>query len=211
VFWHRQTNAWGIMKAISPWGGVAVNSGFPGRRRTGAHPGRLGSGGVGESAGTRREGSLWPCPHGNHFPGWGDGPLARGHFGQQEATVNHPQTAVGSADQHAEHRVRCFLAVQPDRAASCLDWEVWLERRWPGLSSVWHRAKWGRRPGLHSFPMTILTTSSAPPDVGLAYREHAGCYLQVKPSPSQHWPTVETISAFSLGTVILPSTRGDPR
>jgi len=94
----------GIMKAISPWGGVAVNSGFPGGGERAHIPEGLvrAASGVGESAGTRREGSLWPCPHGNHFPGGGDGPLARGHFGQQEATMNHPQTAVGSADQHAE-------------------------------------------------------------------------------------------------------------
>src|SRR5664279_3518278 len=198
------------MKAISPWGGVAVNSGFPGRRRTGAHPGRLGSGGRRRVGRDAARGVALAVPARQPLPGLGRRTPGPGSFRPAGGDGEPSQTAVGSADQHAEYRVRCFLAVQPDRAASCLDWEVWLERRWPGLSSVWHRAKWGRRPGLHSFPMTILTTSSAPPGVGLAYREHAGCHL-VKPSPSPPWPTVETISAFSLGTVIMPSTRGDPR
>ena len=66
-------------------------------------------------------------------------------------------------------------------------------------------------PDLHTIPVIILTTSNAPPDIELAYREHANCYL-VKPlgfTALAH--TFDIISAFWLDTVTLPSTREDPR
>ena len=66
-------------------------------------------------------------------------------------------------------------------------------------------------PDLHTIPVIILTTSSAPADIELAYREHANCYL-VKPLGFAALAnTIETISAFWLDTVTLPTTRGDPR
>ena len=84
----------GIMKAISPWGDVAVNSDFSGRRRTGAHPGGLGSGasGVGESAGTRREGVALAVPARQPLPGLGRRTPGPGSFwpagGNDEPSTN---------------------------------------------------------------------------------------------------------------------------
>jgi len=66
-------------------------------------------------------------------------------------------------------------------------------------------------PDLHTIPVIILTTSGAPPDVELAYREHANCYL-VKPLTfTALADTIEIISAFWLDTVTLPATRGNHR
>ena len=62
-------------------------------------------------------------------------------------------------------------------------------------------------PDLRTIPVIILTTSNAPADIELAYREHANCYL-VKPlgfTALAH--TIEIISAFWLDTVTLPPTR----
>ena len=59
--------------------------------------------------------------------------------------------------------------------------------------------------------MIILTTSAAPLEIELAYREHANCYL-VKPmgfTALAH--TFDIISAFWLDTVTLPPTWEDPR
>ena len=59
--------------------------------------------------------------------------------------------------------------------------------------------------------MIILTTSNAPADIELAYREHANCYL-VKPLGFTALAnTIEIISAFWLDTATLPPTREDPR
>ena len=66
-------------------------------------------------------------------------------------------------------------------------------------------------PDLHTIPVIILTTSAAPPDIELAYREHANCYL-VKPLGfTALVDTIEIISAFWLDTATLPPTREDPR
>lgn len=66
-------------------------------------------------------------------------------------------------------------------------------------------------PDLHTIPVIILTTSSAPANIELAYREHANCYL-VKPLGFTALAnTIEVISAFWLDTVTLPPTREDPR
>ena len=55
-------------------------------------------------------------------------------------------------------------------------------------------------PDLHTIPVIILTTSSAPADIELAYREHANCYL-VKPLGFTALAnTIEIISAFWLDT-----------
>ena len=66
-------------------------------------------------------------------------------------------------------------------------------------------------PDLHTIPVITGTTSSAPLDIELAYLEHANWY-RVKPltfTALAH--IVQTISAFWLDTVTLPTTRGDPR
>ena len=66
-------------------------------------------------------------------------------------------------------------------------------------------------PDLHTIPVIILTTSAAPPDIELAYREHANCYL-VKPlgfTALAH--TFDIISAFWLDTVTLPPTQDETR
>ncbi len=64
---------------------------------------------------------------------------------------------------------------------------------------------------LRTIPVIILTTSSAPSDIELAYREHANCYL-VKPLGFMALAhTIESISAFWLDTATLPPTREDQR
>src|SRR5664279_3898140 len=64
-------------------------------------------------------------------------------------------------------------------------------------------------PDLHTIPVIILTTSAAPPDIELAYREHANCYL-VKPLGFTALAnTIEIISAFWLDAATLPPTRED--
>ena len=66
-------------------------------------------------------------------------------------------------------------------------------------------------PDLHTIPVIILTTSAAPPEIELAYREHANCYL-VKPlgfTALAH--TFDIISAFWLDIVTLPPTQEGTR
>jgi hypothetical protein len=58
--------------------------------------------------------------------------------------------------------------------------------------------------------MITGTTSSAPLDVELACREHANWYLVNPLTFTALADTIETISAFWLDTVTLPTTRGDP-
>ena len=86
----------GIMKAISPWGDVAVNSGFPGRRRTGAHahPGGLCSGGFGRRRVGRdtARGVALAVPARQPLPGWGRRTPGPGSFwpagGNDEPSTN---------------------------------------------------------------------------------------------------------------------------
>jgi len=60
-------------------------------------------------------------------------------------------------------------------------------------------------PDLHTIPVIILTTSSAPEDIELAYREHANCYL-IKPLGF-----TALANTIELDTATLPPTREDQR
>jgi len=65
-------------------------------------------------------------------------------------------------------------------------------------------------PDLHTIPVITGTTSSAPLDVELAHRVHANWYLVNPLTVAALAHTIDTISAFWLDTVTLPTTRGDP-
>ena len=66
-------------------------------------------------------------------------------------------------------------------------------------------------PALHTDPVITGTASSAPLDVELAYRGHANWYLVNPLTFAALAHTIQTMSAFWLDTVTLPTTRGDPR